>query len=212
MVYFFQNNQDFSEIESESLLPLLDEKRRQRVRSCKSREGQWELILGFLLLRYALLRERGITRCPEVWQEEGGKPRLSLPGLHFNLSHHQGGVACCLSDAPVGVDVMKITPVRQKILDHAFSPEERRSVSRAERPDEAFTAIWTRKEAFGKESGKGLFYDLKATDLTADERGGGLRLKTQRLGEYYLSVCAREEQRLVILSPEELKRAIGNMK
>ena len=105
-----------------------------------------------------------------------GKPGLDPAhgsALRFNLSHSLDlGVCAVAVDREVGVDVERIRTDRDHagLAERWFSPAERaavRSLPR-ERRVRAFYDCWTRKEAYVKARGDGLFLALDSFDVTAD--------------------------------------------
>jgi 4'-phosphopantetheinyl transferase len=100
-----------------------------------------------------------------------GKPHLSRRSgeldARFNLSHSHGLAlfAFCLG-REVGIDIEKIRPefMRDGIAEQYFSVQERedlRAIPTELRP-EAFFRCWTRKEAYLKARGDGLFVPLES--------------------------------------------------
>lgn len=90
-----------------------------------------------------------------------GKPYLTdYPGVQFNLSHSGPWGACALSEAPVGVDVELVRPLRQNVAGRFYTPSEQSFLARQPDPDQAFFRLWTRKESFIKALGKGLTLPL----------------------------------------------------
>lgn len=69
----------------------------------------------------------------------------------FSLSHSHDLVALFVSDDFCGVDIEKNREVSQKLIDRSLSPEEKAVDSLS------FLEIWTRKEAFAKIRGEGMF-------------------------------------------------------
>ena len=95
-----------------------------------------------------------------------GKPALSgKSGIEFNLSHAQDTALIAVARYPVGVDI-EFTGREIAVEDIArrfFSPEESEQVlalPAAERRA-AFFTCWTRKEAYIKGTGQGLWHDLQ---------------------------------------------------
>jgi 4'-phosphopantetheinyl transferase len=106
-----------------------------------------------------------------------GKPALAGDAdLEFNLSH-AGDVAliALARRRPVGVDIEAVARADRAlgVATHVFSGDERQALQAlppAARPD-AFTRMWTRKEAYVKALGMGFAYptrsftvSLRATD------------------------------------------------
>jgi len=102
-----------------------------------------------------------------------GKPALNKNPLCFNLSHSQGLALYALTlERDVGVDIEFIRPVKQMeaIVKRFFSQKEQEEFSSIPEADRkrAFFACWTRKEAFIKALGRGMWLSLDAFDVTVD--------------------------------------------
>jgi 4'-phosphopantetheinyl transferase len=111
-------------------------------------------------------------------REEGGRPRLADGELAFSLSHSGRRALVALARTPeVGVDVearRRGGLDLERVAARSFSPAERAALAvltSAER-EEAFHRIWTRKEAYVKALGRGLYHPLDAFDVScsADAR------------------------------------------
>lgn len=115
-----------------------------------------------------------------------GKPYLAdRPNLHFNLSHTKGAVACALSDAPVGVDIEGLRPLRQRFAQRYFTIAEQQYTQ-----DEArMLAIWTRKEALLKRDGRGITVPLCEIETMAHPD-----LSSCMIDGYTLSFCGTPSQ------------------
>ena len=106
---------------------------------------------------------------------EFGKPffadeKLS-GGLRFNLSHsNQLALIAIVRDREVGVDLeyMRSDFVTDDVANHFFSPaevEQFREVP-AESKTQSFFNCWTRKEAYIKARGEGLYCPLNQFDVS----------------------------------------------
>jgi 4'-phosphopantetheinyl transferase len=99
---------------------------------------------------------------------ERGKPFLINPeanGLIFNVSHsHELAVYAVMQDHEIGVDVEHLRPMpdAEQIATRFFSASEQTTLLALppEQRERAFFACWTRKEAFIKAIGEGLYYPL----------------------------------------------------
>ena len=99
-----------------------------------------------------------------------GKPALAAPfdrtGLQFNASHSAGlGLYAVTEKRRVGVDIERLRPLcdLEAIAERTFSPHERQALRRlppAQR-HQGFFNCWTRKEAYIKATGDGLFHPLE---------------------------------------------------
>lgn len=117
-----------------------------------------------------------VTECVTDEASAGGKPYLSDVTGHpcdifFNLSHSGTKVALGISDKEIGVDIEKIRHFKDSLIKRVFTEEERQLAQRSSwssgsnssasdgacaEPDEAYTALWTRKESYMKYTGRGL--------------------------------------------------------
>ena len=105
---------------------------------------------------------------------EHGKPLIDKyhgVKLHFSLSSSQGlGIYAFSGDSEIGIDIEQVRdiPHMGQIFGRFFSPRENEvflALSESER-QEAFFNCWTRKEAFIKATGDGLFRPLDEFDVS----------------------------------------------
>ena len=93
---------------------------------------------------------------------EGGKPTLKdHSDIHFNISHCGKAVACVVADRPVGIDVEETNRYKDSIARYAMNDKEYDEINNSANPAEAFTKLWTMKEALLKYTGEGLRRDIK---------------------------------------------------
>jgi 4'-phosphopantetheinyl transferase len=145
-----------------------------RARTLGVEAARARFAVGRLLLQASVARATGCP--PSVWRvdvEPSGRPIvLGTPRPIFvSLAHSGRYVVTAVADRPVGVDVEELRRVRPGLAARVCSADELRSLaamSGAER-DRAFMAVWTRKEAYGKASGAGLGFALRA--VTAGPAG-----------------------------------------
>lgn len=194
MIYLWQHPV-FTKEEMEWGKALLSDQRREKIAALRFEKNREQSMAAYLLLRYALYTEYGIVQKPYFCFPSGTKPALcgkDFSGLHMNISHCDIGCACALSRFPVGIDVQTVTPFREKVARYAFSPQEQLLQS----PD-AFTRIFTLKEAFGKHSGKGIAYSMRLCDFSSIEgdwqQRDGVWWYSVGDGQWHVSVCAEEK-------------------
>lgn len=102
-----------------------------------------------------------------------GKPYLREEAFQFSLSHSGDFVACAVSDMEVGADIQeKKASDYQKLVSRFFTVREQEVFaacsSERERRD-LFYLLWTRKEAYGKLTGKGLKEGLNLMEVLEPE-------------------------------------------
>jgi 4'-phosphopantetheinyl transferase len=125
-------------------------------------------------LRRALARELGAQ--PEELAfavEPGGRPRLAgAPELFFSLSHSGDRALIALGRTPrLGADVEVFRPGvdRARLAERHFTERERGELAAlgAGEDELGFYRVWTRKEAYVKALGRGLYHPLDAFDVSA---------------------------------------------
>lgn len=105
-----------------------------------------------------------------------GKPYLADHSFQFSLSHSGGMVICAVSDTEVGADIQEMKCADyQKLVTRFFTRQEQEAFGKCaheEAQRELFFRLWTRKEAYGKLTGKGLKDSLSRMSALEPERLG----------------------------------------
>lgn len=163
-------NDDIAHFDFEAALPLLSEQRREQALKFKHEQGRKTCAAAYLLLCEGLRKEYGITEKPVFEYGEHGKPSIiGHPDIHFNFSHCREAAVCVISDRPVGVDIESIREYKESLVRYTMNEDEIAQITQSSHPEEAFTRLWTMKEAVLKLSGEGLRNDMKSV-LTGRER------------------------------------------
>lgn len=141
---------------------------------------------SFLVLEN-LLKSYGLTECPEFSYSTFGKPYFTeYPDIHFNISHCSRGIACAVSDNPVGIDIEKIQYndlTAQKVLDS----DEYKKTKASCNPAGTFTEFWTKKESLLKLTGQGLVDNMR--DVLAVAEGIRFRSVMNKEKDYVFSLA-----------------------
>lgn len=124
--------------------------------------------LGAGILLDEILRRHfpEVARPAETACGAKGKPYLAgAPGLAVSWAHSGSLVALGIgaaAEGPVGVDVERSGRARAEVAARFFHPEETAWLAAQPegRRDEAFTRLWTLKEAFTKALGEGISLGL----------------------------------------------------
>ncbi len=137
---------------------------------------RWQMTRGILRRLLARYLEAPASEITFTYNEHG-KPalkHLAGSGIHFNASHSGDYATFAFTRvAEVGVDIERIRddmPRLDEIADRYFAPNERQqlfALPESERT-EAFFMLWSRKEAFVKARGNGLFSGLDQFEITLD--------------------------------------------
>ena len=177
-----------TDAEVERMLPLVSAQRREVALRFKFTFGRFTCLKSYVMLQqlvqeiFAETEERWLPlqRRLKEWNgnfvyNEHDKPFMQnalgerIEGVDFSISHCKNAIAVVLSDRPVGVDVESFRHAEEALLRRTMNPEEQGEVCAAIDPAEAFTRLWTRKEAVLKLRGTGLVDDFHGVLLPNPE-------------------------------------------
>jgi len=155
---------------------LLSDCERERARRFAFDVDRNRFIVARALLRQLLAARLGVRpEAVELASGKRGKPglagRFATSDLRFNLSHCEDvAVYAFCSGREVGVDVeaVRTLPDADDVAARWFSPREYATYRTLEPGDRAlgFFQCWTRKEAFIKALGDGLYHPLDRFDVS----------------------------------------------
>jgi 4'-phosphopantetheinyl transferase len=163
---------ELSVAERETLFALLDSEERQRAGRFRFEVSRDAFIASHGWLRAVLGRYLNADpRSIEFTFGNRGKPALQGTPLQFNLSHSGAIAACAVARSEeVGIDIEKLRPMSdlERVARRFFHPEESRKLLALREEDRApaFFRCWTRKEAYIKALGDGLFAPLDRFEVT----------------------------------------------
>ena len=118
---------------------------------------------------------------------------LSHPALEFNLSHTRNAILCCVSSKNmVGCDIEQIVKPPFEIMKDVFHYDEIKYINSYSYSDKAipFFKIWTRKEAYLKQTGIGLDSNLCSYNTLSPNLSS--LLFTWQSDSYICSVCSND--------------------
>ena len=92
-----------------------------------------------------------------------GKPYIKeFPKYHFNISHTSNIIVIVISNDEIGVDIEKIKNADLRIAKRFFTKDEQEYIlENSLVQNNRFYEVWTKKEAYMKYVGKGLYMPLK---------------------------------------------------
>lgn len=141
-------------------------------------------------------KDQNIPLDAELAKTVLGKPYLKdWPRIQFNLSHSGAYGVCAVSDAPVGVDVEMIRPLRQDVAKRFFTKVEQGYLSA--QPPKEFFRLWTRKESFTKAIGKGLTLPMDRFSVLDDvlyRDGIAWFFHAHPIENGFLTVCCQQPE------------------
>lgn len=94
------------------------------------------------------------------------KPQLQNEcnyGIHFNVSHSGPYILIAVSDEEIGVDIefYKHLTILKSEMEHLFTRQEISFIASQNPPEDAFSKLWTRKEALLKGTSQGIIDNIK---------------------------------------------------
>ena len=204
VVYYMDRIEQMQDAEIDALMPYVSSERLARAQQYRFRSDRVQSLLAFVLLRVALHLEYDCRRMPRLAVTAEGKPYLAdMQGIHFNLSHCKKGVACGVADSALGVDIQHYVPFKEALAKRVLTRQELSAVKAGD-ADMLFTRLWTRKESYGKYTGRGICYDMPSFPVREGALEDGSFCQSHVLEDFVISVTAAEPQRLIRLDTAEL--------
>ena len=174
----------------EAALAQLPDWRRQQALRYRQPLDRIQCAASYLLLCQVLREEYGIEEKPAFDYGPNGKPYLPThPEIHFNLSHCNEAVICVTDDGPIGVDIESVSAYDAEVARYVMNDAELLQISRAPRPDVAFTRLWTQKEAILKQSGQGIVSQAELRNLLLSNSLPLVTVESPDL-RYVYSICS----------------------
>lgn len=168
--------------------------RRDKAAKLSSPRQRSASLAAGLLLRHGLFLY-GLPGAA-VGADPNGRPFVEGDPAFVSLSHSGDYAACAVSDRPVGVDIQRVVPIRERTVRHFCTPEEWEAI--AGRPDSGRRAIahWALKESYLKASGVSTAGAFAAgfrlgPDGSAEGPAGWEFALCDRIEGYLLAVCRR---------------------
>lgn len=128
-------------------------------------------ILRILLTNYLAVAPESI----HLERNKNGKPFLKNTELEFNVSHSRDRMLVAITAGrAVGVDIEfhRENVQMNAISKRWFSPEEQTFLQSSDKPTRTFFDIWSKKEAYIKALGLGIYFDLPSFTVPLDEEPG----------------------------------------
>ena len=186
MKFLEYNIRDLSDDNYLHYYSLMSEEKKRRVDRFRFEDDKKQTVVGEMLARRAISKWCGVPEESIVFEiAEHGKPYAKDLNVEFNISHSADMVVCAVDTNPVGVDIEKIRSVDLNTAKRIFNKDEIRYIFEclpdvedynhylSDAPLQRFFELWTKKEAYGKLLGVGLFTESNAdVDLTSSIENG----------------------------------------
>ena len=186
MKWYKYDIRQLSDSEYNKWYSLMSDEKKHRVDRFRFTNDKKRTVVGEMLARVAVSKWCNIpVENISFGVGDNGKPFVMDLSIEFNISHSKDMVVCAISDAPIGIDIEKIRPKNLKISKRFLSSDELLYIFGKLPTEEDFAVsedvsvltrfyeCWTKKEAYGKCTGEGLFSqeslsDVAFTTLTED--------------------------------------------
>jgi 4'-phosphopantetheinyl transferase len=132
-------------------------------------EDQQARILNKLLIKKQMSLFKTNYNLYDIKRNEFNCPYIN-DDFHFNTSHTKGIVVCLASnEGPVGIDIELMDSKTKYFPLDLFSHQERSHLELSLNYSNEFYRLFTRKEAFMKLSGEGVFMNVMENSVINDE-------------------------------------------
>lgn len=166
------------------------------------RDDAYRSLFGLCLARYALGQcFDAAGNDAEFELSDFGKPLVAgRDDIWFNISHSGNRMACAVHHRPVGIDIECILPIDFAAYKDHFSTQEFADLHLKSGYDQLvyFYNLWTLKESYIKQQGRGLSISLSSFTIVQYDNGfvisdsPGIFFQQYSIDNYSLSVCATE--------------------
>ncbi len=183
MVYYTENF-NFSQEERDLLFLRMPKERQEKYNKYALDSDKNRCIGAYLLLEYGLKAEFHINTPTNIAYNENNKPVLvDYPRIHFNISHCKTGIACAISQGPIGVDIQDFREFSPKAAKRLCNREEFLKLIRSKNPTAEFTNLWTRFESLYK------YYGYQLGNIPDD-----LLFSQMQTEKFMLTVCSHKTE------------------
>lgn len=163
-----------------ALTNLLNTQEQTRASGFMAEHARNNFIIARGVLRKLLAKYLHIPPQDLLFQQnQYGKIHLDSSALQFNISHsHDWALFAFVLDYPIGIDIERIHEDTDfiAIAKRFFSKQETKTLLALPQTQQlhAFFNCWSRKEAFIKATGKGIFFALDEFSVEISNKTSGL--------------------------------------
>lgn len=216
--------------EVSQFINIISDKRRKKIDRFIFMKDKVQGLFAEIILRYALLEQYSIHSLDiEFEYTEYGKPGLAnYRDIHFNMTHSGNWVLCGVGDTSLGVDVEQIKEKQLSMANKMYTKEENDFIHNQlqENRLKAFYKIWTLKESYVKNIGKGLsipfdsfsfsFYQDEIQFYQQGKRNDSFSFNTGQLDDQHITaLCVDSKwskkinEKVKVLTLEELIKSFN---
>ena len=146
MIWQMTTLSDFTDEEYRIAYRDLSPTRRAHIDALTHEHRRRQSLAGEILAKRLLEK----TSSDGVIHRDGnGKPFVDIDGIYLSIAHCDELVVCAVHNVPIGIDIERIRPVNDKLINRVCTEEEAAYV-REKDTDKRFCEIWVSKEAYVK--------------------------------------------------------------
>lgn len=168
-LYVVKLPKNIPKYEYELLLEVISPVQKKKVVSYKYKKDSYRSLLSEILVRFLAVQKYKILN-DEIHMQFNpyGKPFIKGNPFYFNTSHSGDWVVVITDNKEVGIDVEKIQSFDIEIANHFFTSEECSDLNEKVDYNKLiyFYDLWTLKECFIKNVGKGLSLPLNSFSVS----------------------------------------------
>ncbi|MED4829453.1 4'-phosphopantetheinyl transferase superfamily protein [Bacillus atrophaeus] len=161
--------------ETDRLMSFVSAEKREKCGRFYHEEDAHRTLLGDVLVRSVISEKYGVNKAGiDFFTQEYGKPYApAFPDIDFNISHSGRWVICAIDAEPIGADIEKMKPISLDIAKRFFSETEYRDLLSTHKDEQIsyFYHLWSMKESFIKQAGKGLSLPLDSFSVRLRQDG-----------------------------------------
>ncbi|WP_087993061.1 4'-phosphopantetheinyl transferase [Bacillus vallismortis] len=174
-IYGIYMDRPLSQEETERFMSFVSPEKREKCRRFYHKEDAHRTLLGDVLVRSVISGQYQLDKSGIRFSaQEYGKPCIpDLPDAHFNISHSGRWIICAFDSQPIGIDIEKTKPISLDIAKRFFSKTEYSDLSAKNKDEQTdyFYHLWSMKESFIKQEGKGLSLPLDSFSVRLHQDG-----------------------------------------
>lgn len=174
-------------------IEYITEKRREKIESFKFEKDKLaSLGAGYLMYQYL-----GIESDDDLLVGPYGKLYLKSKSYFFNISHSGDYVVLAVADEELGVDIeeIEIAEAIKSVPSKAFTSDEKNWLAK-QHSDEAFSILWTKKEAVLKADGQGFYRDPQSISVLDTKE---FFIEYEKIENYILSCAMKKPFRMNLI-------------
>lgn len=200
MIYILENTDLLGDRFIDSAIDGLNLQRLKKLDTLRITSDKVNCAAVYLMLRYALKSEYGITYAPEFTYGKNGKPYIKdINGIFFNMSHCRNACACIVSQSETAVDIADLRRISERTAKYFCTDEELKKADSSENKYHELVRLWAAKECYSKIDGSGLQMNYRSIG----EKETSV-LNFWRGERYVAAFCGESKDKPIFLTTEKI--------